>query len=198
MKKSIFLVLAIAFVLTLSACQSRSIGIIGGADGPTSIAVGEKKDSLQYPSEKEPVRAIMLDGYLYYDTGEDNDMLGRCGNLDGSFTKTVDKWELPKKDNEANFELKSKDYCGYQAGFTEGTIEVPIGDDWEIFKKLETEQDISEYKYILKVEGRVDGAKDDIEYIILSNTLEVTANDVAKSETSSSDRTFLVVERDFD
>lgn len=158
----------------------------GGADGPTKIMVGEKKDDKQYRSEKEPVKAIMLDGSIYFETSEDDDMQGRCGTLDGNFTKTVDKWEIPKKDNEANFELKSKDYCGYQLGFTEDTIEVPIGDDWEIFKKIdEPEKDLTKYKYILKVEGDTQYKHGESEYIILSNSLDITANDVAKSLLSS-------------
>lgn len=195
MKKIGLLILAIAVVLTMSACEARSIGIIGGAGGPTNIVVDSNK---QYRNEKEPVKAIMLDGYIYYETGEDNDIQGRCGTLDGCFTKTVDKWELPKNDNEANFELKNKDYCGYQAGFAEGTIEVPIGDDWEIFKRLETEQDVSKYKYILKVEGEIEGRMDDVEYIILANTLDLTANDIANTESSPADRECLVIKRDFD
>ena len=198
MKKVYFLLLALIMVITISACESRSIGIIGGADGPTKIIVGKKSNEKQYMSEKEPVKAVMIDGYIYYETGEDNDINGRCGNLDGSFTKAVDKWEIPKNDNESNFELKSKNTQGYQLGFTEGTIEVQIGDDWEIFKKFETVQDIFEYKYILKVEGKIEGTKDDVEYIILSNTLNVTANDVATSQLNSADKTFLVVRIDYD
>ncbi len=197
MKKLSFLILTIVMVLGIAGCESRSIGIIGGADGPTKIIVGKETDNKQSRSETEPVEVVMIDGSIYYETGEDNDMQGRCGNLDGSFTKTVDKWEIPKNDNEANFELKNRDYSGYQLGFTEGTIEVPIGDDWKIFRKLETVQDISKYKYILKVEGEI-SENDAVEYIIFANKLDVTANEVAKAQENSADREFLVIETDFD
>ena len=195
MKRLAILFAVLITVLALVGCQSQSIGIIGGSDGPTNIVVSE--NNKQYKSEKETVKAIMIDGFIYYETGEDNDTEGRCGTLDGEFEKAVDTWELPNNNNEANFEIKNRD-CGYQLGMIENTIEVPIGDDWEIFKKLDTVQDISKYKYILKVEGKVDGAKDDVEYIILSNTLDVTANEVAKSQLSSADRTYLVIEIEYD
>ncbi len=195
MKKFSCLMLVLVIALIVASCQARSIGIIGGADGLTKIMVGKGKDAKRYRSEREPVKAIMLDGSIYFETGDDSDIKGRCGNLDGSFKKTVDKWELPKNDSEANFELKSKDYCGYQYGFTKGTIEVPIGDDWEIFKKCETVQDISRYKYILKVEGEIPG-NDDMEYIVLTNKLDVTAFEIAEAGLSSANREFLVIAQD--
>lgn len=177
MKKFGFLMLAIVIAMSMVGCQARSIGIIGG----------QGRYNKQYKSEREPVKAVMLDGSIYFETGEDNDMQGRCGTLDGNFTKTVDKWELPKRDNEANFELRNKNYCGYQMGIIEGTIEVPIGDDWEIFKKInEPEKDLTQYKYIFKVEGPTQYQHGDSEYVILANDLNISANDVAKSMFSSS------------
>lgn len=195
MKKISILFSIFLIILTFVGCQSRSIGIIGGSDGPTNIIVSEDKS--QDKNKKEPVKTIMIDGALYYEIDEDSDIDARCGVLDGAFKKTVDVWEIPKNDNESNFETKNKE-CGYQLGMIENTIEVPIDDDWEIFKKFDTVQDISKYKYILKIKGKIDGAKDDVEYIILSNTIDVTANDVAKSQLNSADRTFLVVATDFD
>lgn len=181
MKRACFLIMTTIMLFSMTACEMVSIGKIGGSDGPTKIFVEKNKEGKQYKSEKEPVRAIMLDGAIYFDTGEDSDINGRCGVLDGSFIKTVDKWELPENDNEANFEIVGKE-CGYQLGAIENTIEVPIGDDWEIFKKIDDpEKDFSQYKYIFKVEGKIDGAKEEVEYTILSNSLDITANDVANS-----------------
>lgn len=176
LEKTILLIAVV--VLSMAGCSSQSIGVIGGADGPTTVFVTGGKNK-EYKSEKEPVKAVMLDGEIYYETGEENEMIGRCGNLDGGFTKAVDKWELPKNDNEANFELKSKDYCGYQLGFTENTIEVPIDDDWKIFKKIITDEDIDRYKYVFKVEGDTKYQFGEKKYIILANDLNITANDVA-------------------
>ena len=68
----------------------------------------------------------------------------------------------------------------------EDTIEIPIEDDWEIFKKLyDPEKDLSQYKYIMKVEGETEYSFGDAEYIILTNDLDITTNDIAKSYLSS-------------
>ena len=47
MKKMILLV-CLALCLMFTGCDSRSIGIIGGADGPTSIFVSEKSDAEKF------------------------------------------------------------------------------------------------------------------------------------------------------
>ncbi len=198
MKKISILILVSLISLSLISCNARSVSVIGGADGPTSIIVG--KNQKRYRSEKEPVRTIMINGSLYYDTGEDNDIKSRSDALDGSFIKAVDKWELPKNDNEANFGYKNR-ASAYQLSATKDIAEVPIGDDWEIFKKIEDpEKDFSQYKYILKVEGDTQYQHGESEYIILSNSLDITANDVAKSGFSSDSKDFLdiyIVDADF-
>ncbi len=42
--KKVFLVLGAVCLLLLAGCEARSVGIIGGADGPTAIYVNEKID----------------------------------------------------------------------------------------------------------------------------------------------------------
>ncbi len=44
MKKAI-LVIGVVFLLLLTGCEARSIGIIGGADGPTAIYVRDDKET---------------------------------------------------------------------------------------------------------------------------------------------------------
>ena len=172
-------------IAAMTGCDTTSIGIIGGSDGPTNVIVSSGKES-KYHSEKEPVKVVKVGGFLYYETGEDNDISGRCGTLDGHFTKAAEKYEIPQNDNESNFDLKDPDYSGYQIGMAEDTIEIPIEDDWEIFKKLyDPEKDLSQYKYIMKVEGETEYSFGDAEYIILTNDLDITTNDIAKSYLSS-------------
>lgn len=188
--KKLYVFLISVMVLNATGCARRSVGVIGGADGPTKIIVGEKNGKV-YRSEKEPVKAVMIDGCIYYETGEDNDAEARCGVLDGSFEKAVDKWELPKNDNESNFEIKNN---GYQVGVAEDTIEILIGDDWEIFRKIyDSEKDLTQYKYIIEVEGDTQYKFGEKEYIVLTNDLDITANDVAKSLFSSDSGDYLDV-----
>ncbi len=185
MKKVSVLLCAAVLVIAMTGCGTESIGIIGGSDGPTDVIVDSGKESA-YRSEKEPVKVVKVDGFWYYETGEDSDTSGRCGTLDGYFTKTADEYELPKKDHQSNFDLKNPDYNGYQMGMTADTIEIPIGDDWEIFKKLyDPEKDLSKYQYILKVKGQTQYSFGEAEYIVLTNDLSITANTIAKSYLSA-------------
>lgn len=185
MKKLCVLLFSLVIIAAMTGCDTISIGMIGGSDGPTDVIVSSGKES-KYRSEKEPVKVVKVGGFLYYDTGEDNDISGRCGTLDGHFTKAVEKYEIPQNDNESNFALKDPGYSGYQIGMTEDTIEIPIEDDWEVFKKLyDPEKDLSQYKYIMKVEGETEYSFGDAEYIVLTNDLNITANDIAKSYLSS-------------
>ena len=98
MRKAALLLISV-IVLALSACQSASIGIIGGSDGSTDIVVSDKDGY-----EKDSVRMVRINGALYYESGEDNDNSARCGNMDGSFKRTAGKFEVPQNDNESNFD----------------------------------------------------------------------------------------------
>ena len=48
----------------------------------------------------------MVDGKLYYDTGKESTISGRCGVMDGEITSTVDGSEIPTKDNQSNEQVK--------------------------------------------------------------------------------------------
>lgn len=181
MKKVYILLCVAVIIIAMTGCNKKTIGIIGGSDGPTDMAVSSQKKT-NYRSEREAVRVVKLGGFLYYETGEDKDQGGRSETLDGYFTKTADRYEIPKNDNESNFDLRDPRGSGYKIGMTDDTIEIPIDDDWEIFKKLyDQEKDLSQYQYIMKVEGETQYSFGDAEYIVLTNDLNVTANDIAKS-----------------
>ncbi len=80
-------------------------------------------------------KIIKVDGKLYYETGRDNSEMLRCGLMDGNITSHVSSNEIPKNDNESNFE---GDY-GFQYG-KEGTIEVLIDDKWMVFETKESKE----------------------------------------------------------
>lgn len=201
MKKLCVFLFVVVIILSVAGCQSRSLGSIGGADGSTNGILGDDKGN-QYGNGKEPIKVVMVDGCLYYETNEDSYLHERPQTFDGTFKKTVSEQELPKNNDESNFEAKSKDFSGYQRGVQKDTIEIPIDSGWEVFKKInDNEKDLKNYKYIVKVEGDTQYTKDDAEYIVLTNDLNITANDVAEMESSSGSKNKLdiyVVERDLD
>lgn len=79
--------------------------------------------------EEKPIRRIIkINNELYYDTNKISDK-PRCGLMDGTFTQSVSRNEIPNKNNTSNF----GDYS-YQIG-EENTIEVNINKNWIIFEK---------------------------------------------------------------
>ena len=72
---------------------------------------------------------VMIDGRLYYDTGRESTIIGRCGNMDGEITSTGDGTEIPTEDNQSNFGSG----FGYQYG-PENTIEIYMNDKWMVFE----------------------------------------------------------------
>ena len=80
--------------------------------------------------EEETVKdAVMINGKIYYSTGEKSTITARCGVMDGRITATVEKGELPTENNESNFGI---DY-GYQF-VDENTVDIRINNEFIVFK----------------------------------------------------------------
>ncbi len=176
MKKYIFVYFVIVSLI-LTACASTSVGIIGGADGPTKIIVGKNTDKLKgqfgEQLEKKPVRMFNVDGELYYDSGIVSKMTPRCGTLDGKLKKAVSENEIPLKSGEANFKVD-----GYQ-NTTSITKEVNIDGQWVIFRKYDTYGAVLDgLKYCHYIKGHLNNAVVDSELIVLSEDANVTFNDI--------------------
>ncbi len=176
MKHSITVTITLCCLL-LTACNHASIGVIGGADGPTGIFVSKNGDKgkgqfgEQY--EKKPVRMLNVDGELYYDSGLVSENTPRCGTMDGALKKTVRENEIPQKAGEANFEAE-----GYQNA-TGITKEVNIDGEWVIFKKYPMHgRTLDGLKYCYYIKGRLQNAAADSEIIVLSEEEDVTFNDI--------------------
>ncbi len=108
-----------------------------------------------------PVMMFMVDGQLYYDTGENSRLTPRCGTLDGKFELLCGEYELPKTDGCANFGRYDEDFSGWQNA-SDDTKEVLLEDGWRIFKKAEIYKgDISDFKGCMRICG-------DKEYIIIT------------------------------
>lgn len=169
--------------LLLTACNDASIGVIGGADGPTEIIVSENNGTVkgqfgeQY--EKKPIRMFNIDGELYYDSGLTSNV-PRCGVMDGSLKKGVKEGEIPHKSGEANFDID-----GYQYG-TSISKDVNIDGKWVIFKKYENlPEDIDDLKYCFYIKGHLNNAAIDSEIIVLTDSKDITFNDVYEPMLSS-------------
>lgn len=183
MKKNLWF--GVALLLFCTACRDTSVGIIGGADGPTAIFVSESHETIkgsfgeQY--EKKPMRMMKIDGDLYYDTGFVSDMIPRCGTLDGNLKKTAELGIVPQKDGEANFEAE-----GYQST-SSITKEVPIDGQWVIFKKFDgvLGSGIGAPIYGFYIKGRLNNAAIESELAVLTDHIDITFSDVYEPMLSS-------------
>ena len=90
----------------------------------------EEENNINITNEEQIVKdAVMINGKIYYSTGEKSKITARCGVMDGRITETVENGKLPTKNNESNFGI---DY-GYQF-VDENTVEVKINNDFIVFK----------------------------------------------------------------
>ena len=102
------------------------------------IMLGLNQDEEQLPKQEEAgamydrIPMVRVNGKLYYDTGKESTVGGRCGNMDGKITSTVDGTEIPTENNQSNFGSG----FGYQYG-TDDTIEIYMNEKWFIFEYRE-------------------------------------------------------------
>ncbi len=76
------------------------------------------------------ISMVMVKGELYYDTGKESEVTGRCGVMDGEITSSVESSETPAEDDQSNFGTG----FGYQF-WGEGQIEILINNKWIVFEK---------------------------------------------------------------
>lgn len=168
MKKVFCLIVLLALCVT--GCENNSIGVIGGADGPTAVIVS---DAYGQQLVKSPVKMFMVEEELYYDTGIKSDIEARCGTLDGLLEKDAKENEIPKKSGKANFYTE-----GYQLA-TDITKEVCIDGEWRVFRRYENvPESLSDYKYCFYIKGRLNNAESDSEVIVLTDNKDVSFSDV--------------------
>lgn len=128
MKRMYWLGVIIFCGVLFAACGNQdTVGIIGGADGPTEIVLQQSGKN----DEMQSLRMLRLDGKLYYDSGVVSTE-ARCGVMDGSLKRGVENGKIPKRDGEANF-----DCDGYQWGMEPDTIEVLTDQEWVVFRRAE-------------------------------------------------------------
>ena len=97
-------------------------------------ALGWLLDSLLKSGEapiNDRIPMVMADGAMYYDTGRESTVTGRCGVMDGEITSAVERTEVPSENNQSNFGAG----YGYQWGPEEGTLEVCMDGKWLVFER---------------------------------------------------------------
>lgn len=105
--KNLILVIILMLCITISGCgKDSSIGIIGGADGPTSIYVSDKGESNMYEQiTAEKAKEIMDSGkeYVLLDVREQDEF--ESGHIEGAilipYTEIEEKAKLliPEKES---------------------------------------------------------------------------------------------------
>lgn len=122
MKRMLSLLLALALCGALVGCGGQDSSSSSG--GPVSSAPG-----IYMP------RMLMVDGVLYEDAGCEDTTEGRCGNMDGEITSSVESWQQPEEDGQSIFGSG----FGYQIGMEPDTLEILQDGHWLVFRAVEPE-----------------------------------------------------------
>ena len=122
MKRMLSLLLALALCGALVGCGGQDSSSSSG--GPVSSAPG-----IYMP------RMLMVDGVLYEDAGCEDTTEGRCGNMDGEITSSVESCQQPEEDGQSNFGSG----FGYQIGMEPDTLEILQDGHWLVFRAVEPE-----------------------------------------------------------
>lgn len=123
MKKAAILFFATTMIFIFAACSPSP---------PSSTQNSSPPEDETALADLPPM--VRVDGILYYHTGTESTLDGRCGTLDDEITACVDRTQTPIEDNQSNFGTG----YGYQIG-KPGTIEVLIDKKWIVFAAEETE-----------------------------------------------------------
>ncbi len=163
MKRNLWVFLIMCTVFLGGCVYTANIGVIGGADGPTTIYVKNEAGE----TVKKPLRMIRADGKLYYDSGRVSEMVPRCGTLDGNLKQVGAEFEIPKIDNTCNFAGAE----GYQ-NVTSITKEVPIDGEWVIFKLFDDPAlDMDVFRYCFHLKGKSPNAENAHEIVVLTEDI---------------------------
>lgn len=152
MKRKLFTMIAMTIALGAAGCaktaKAGEFDTILGSEQAVKLETIESEQDIPSETENytdsvnvENISLIMVKGKLYYDTGEESTIDGRCGNVDGAITSEVPADEIPIEDDQTN--NSNLVGCGYQYyGFEDG-IEVHIDNNWYVFKQVDSEYGIS-------------------------------------------------------
>ena len=148
MLKLLTLAMAIYLILSLAACVSRAAPKTGGTPPPAEVVdadyspespvVDAQFAHVPETGEEEPLMLVRIDGQLYCATGQDSDIDGRCGMMDGRIDSSVERGQIPGQNGQSNFGAP----YGYQYG-ADGQIEVNLEDCWLVFAPVQNPEESS-------------------------------------------------------
>ena len=115
------LLLALSMTLSLAACGKD-------APAPSDDPGSGTQTGVTEPAELKPM--AFVNGALYYSTGRESDIIGRCGVMDGEIDKTVDSTTVPTEEGQSNFGTG----YGYQ-WVSETEIDVCMEGKWMRFAR---------------------------------------------------------------
>lgn len=145
MKKRLLCIFMISILLLMCACGNQEVSnnpkdeevvtvVETGADEEINNVVSEDEEPITEISGDQ-IPMVMVDGLLYYDTGKESILEGRCGMMDGEITSTVDASQIPTVDNQSNFGTG----FGYQYAIN-NSIDIQMEDgNWYVFQRQGTE-----------------------------------------------------------
>lgn len=94
--------------------------------------VEEKVIETKETESNTVVSLIRVNGELYYDTGRESTISGRCGVMDGEIDSTVAAGEIPAEEYQSNFG------AGYGFQYApDDVIEVYIDEQWRVFERYQ-------------------------------------------------------------
>ncbi len=135
------------------------------------------------PSPKEgkqtAVRLARIGGDLYYDTGEENTKV-TCGTIERILKKGAEPFSVPTEDGTVNFD----GVRGYQ-NFADDAKTVFTKDGIYIFKKIDTNRDISHYTYACTVSGTLPSAERESTLLVLTKDDSISFQEAANALLSS-------------
>lgn len=132
--------MAIVCVVGVSSCGNKEVASNTEIEISNS-SLDQSKDSEAEPEDADNmasgdiIPSVMVNGKVYQDTGYISSAVG-CGTMDGEITSTVDRSEMPSKDDQSNFgKGYGYQYCG------ENTVLVQMKDQMEIFRDIDSNDD---------------------------------------------------------
>ena len=128
--------LTVALFLAFTGCTAQDVNLEPEGNENEygivpEVSAGDDGSAQDHDAEDmkwDRIPMVMVNGKLYYDTGNESTIDGRCGGMDGEITTAVDGSEIPTQDNQSNFGTG----FGYQFG-PDDTIEVFMNEKWIVF-----------------------------------------------------------------